>query len=356
MRVWYGALHGTSPCSFQSMCAHTFIYIPAARWSPGIAQGLRSSLRLCSNAKGPRLKGGTRGPGLSRGLGSPPRQGRGASLTGTPGEQSRLTPRRAAHPPAQRLPHRGRGSVTTASPQTAPQPGEETTAEYLHPAITAPPPPRPHQVGHRSRYQAPVQASCYSGRLRTLPCPTRGRDPAVATAAGPAQSSPIALSSPPAGLPPQAADVSLHCSLPPPSLASGEPQPQQHNMASSSLRNGAREIEGSYIFMAGAGQGERGWSCDRAAQLPPSFSLCRGTALAGGCCLLSPPSSHLCCGCPAPGSPPPVSASAALLLPLSHFWSRALGDAAPSAAGLPTAAPPSLSPRPSLSRAMAFLH
>ena len=29
------------------------------------------------------------------------------------------------------------------------------------------------------------------------------------------------------------------------------------------LRNGAREIEGSYIFMAGAGQGEHGRSCRR---------------------------------------------------------------------------------------------
>lgn len=72
---------------------------------------------------------------------------------------------------------------------------------------------------------------------------------------------------------------------------------------------------------------------------------------AGGRSLLSPPSPHLSYSRLVPGFPPPVSASPALPLPFLRCWSRAPGDA-----GLPTAAIPYLSPRPSLSRATAPLH
>lgn len=127
-------------------------------------------------------------------------------------------------------------------------------------------------------------------------------------------------------------------------------------MASGSLRNGVREREGSYIFMAGAGQGERGRGCrSRDAERPPPLPPRRGAAVAGGRLLLSPPSPHLRCGRPAPGPPPPVSASAALPLPFPRRWSRAPGDAAPSPAGLPTAALSYLSSRPRLSRSTAPL-
>lgn len=95
---------------------------------------------------------------------------------------------------------------------------------------------------------------------------------AVATAAGPA---PAPTRRPAlAGLPPQAAAPHRAAHSGRPLFPAEQPQPQQHNMASGSLRNGAREIDGSYIFMAGAGQGERGWGCrDGAADSGPPSAL-----------------------------------------------------------------------------------
>lgn len=121
-------------------------------------------------------------------------------------------------------------------------------------------------------------------------------------------------------------------------------------MASGSLRNGVREIEGSYIFMVGAGQGERGWGCrHRAAQRPPPPPSPPGRGGGGGWGPLVPfpafPTPPL--RPPGPRLPAAVSASAALPLPFPRRRSQPPGDAAPTPAGLPTAALLHLSPRPS---------
>lgn len=103
--------------------------------------------------------------------------------------------------------------------------------------------------------------------------------------------------------------------------------------------------------MVGAGQGERGWGCrHRAAQRPPPPPPSPpGRGGGGGWGPLVPfpafPTPPL--RPPGPRLPAAVSASAALPLPFPRRRSQPPGDAAPTPAGLPTAALLHLSPRPS---------
>lgn len=146
----------------------------------------------------------------------------------------------------------------------------------------APPPPRPGSapLGHRAQAPAAPHPPRSHGDREPQPCAHR---------------------------PP----------VPPRSVAGGAAAVPAAQYGERRLRNGAREIEGSYIFMAGAGQGERGRGRRARAALRPPPPLSRpGRGGCWGCSLLPPPCPHLqprhqcsisfSLSFPVPGMPPRV--------------------------------------------------